>query len=158
MRVKWDECICKGLGGWEGQKACLCPPSASPLSHFSHVWLFVITGTVAHQAPLPMGFSRQECWGGLPCPPPGDLCNPEIKLTSLIFPASAGGFFTNSATYEAHPLSITTIVKFDKQTYWLLSGCRTDVYQHISGGRLKWWPCPIRPKYLSICLNIYCFK
>ena len=43
------------------------------LSHFSHVWLFVILWTVAHQAPLSMRFSRQEYWSGLPCPPPGDL-------------------------------------------------------------------------------------
>ena len=35
--------------------------------------------TVAHQAPLPMGFSRQEYWSALPCPPPGDLPDPGIK-------------------------------------------------------------------------------
>ena len=37
------------------------------------VWLFVTQWTVACQAPLSMGFSRQEQWSGLPCPPPGDL-------------------------------------------------------------------------------------
>ena len=37
--------------------------------------------TVAHQAPLSMGFSRQEYWSGLPCPPLGDLPNPEIEPT-----------------------------------------------------------------------------
>ena len=41
---------------------------------------------VAHQAPLSMGFSRQEYWSGLPCPPPGDLPNPGIKLESLTTP------------------------------------------------------------------------
>ena len=46
------------------------------LSHFSHVWLFETPWTVAHQAPLPMGFSRQEYWSGLPSPPPGDLPYP----------------------------------------------------------------------------------
>ena len=49
------------------------------LSHFSHVWLFIS----GHQAPLSMGFSRQEYWSGLPCPPPGDLPDSEIKPTSL---------------------------------------------------------------------------
>ena len=44
----------------------LCPTLATP-------W------TVAHQAPLPMGFSRQEYWRGLPCLPPGDLPNPGIE-------------------------------------------------------------------------------
>ena len=86
------------------------------------------TWTVARQAPLSMGFSRQEYWNGLPFPSPGDLSHPGIKpwspalqadslptelqgkpdlpnpgiepvsLTSL---ALAGGFFTTSATWEA---------------------------------------------------------
>ena len=67
------------------------------LSCFSHVWLFVTLWTVAHQAPLYMGFSRQEYWGGLPCPPPGDLPNPGIKPMSPISSALAGSFFTTSA-------------------------------------------------------------
>ena len=37
----------------------------------------------AHQAPVFMGFSRQEYWSGLPCPPPGDFPNPEIEPESL---------------------------------------------------------------------------
>ena len=41
-----------------------------------------------------MGFSRQECWSGLPCPPPGDLPEPGIELASVTSPALAGGFFT----------------------------------------------------------------
>ena len=59
--------------------------------------------TVALQAPLSMGFSRQEYWSGLPCPPPGDLPNPGVKPTSLMSPALEGRFFTSSATWEAHP-------------------------------------------------------
>ena len=43
------------------------------LSHLSHVQLFVTLWLAAHQAPLAMGFSRQEYWGGLPCPPPEEL-------------------------------------------------------------------------------------
>ena len=46
-------------------------------------------GTVAHQAPLSMGFSRQEYWSGLPFPSPGDLSDPGIEPAS---PALAGGF------------------------------------------------------------------
>ena len=57
--------------------------------------------TVASQAPLSMGFSRQEYWSGLPCSPPGDLPHPGIEPTSLIPPASAGMFFTTSAVWEA---------------------------------------------------------
>ena len=54
---------------------------------------------VTCQSPLSMGFSRQECWSGLPFPPPGDL-PPGIKSESLMSPALAGGFFTTSATWE----------------------------------------------------------
>ena len=75
--------------------------SACMLSHFSHVWLFVTLWTAACQAPLSMGFSRQEYWSGLPCPPPGYLPNPGIEPTSLMSPALAGRFFTTSTTWEA---------------------------------------------------------
>ena len=53
------------------------------------------------QAPLSMGFSGQENWNGLPCPPPGHLPGPGIKPTSLMSPALAGGFFTTRTTWEA---------------------------------------------------------
>ena len=56
---------------------------------------------LAHQAPLCVGFSRQEHWSGSPCPPPGDLPDPGIEPASLTSPALAGGFFTTSATWEA---------------------------------------------------------
>ena len=56
---------------------------------------------MAHQATLSMGFSRQEYWSGLPCPPPGVLPDPEIKPASLKSLALAGGFFTTSTTWEA---------------------------------------------------------
>jgi len=49
----------------------------------SSIKLFVAPWTVACQAPLSMGFSRQEYWSGLPCPPPGDLPDPGIEHTSL---------------------------------------------------------------------------
>ena len=52
------------------------------LSCFSCVQLFVTLWTVAGQAPLSMGFFRQEYWSGLLCPPPGDLPDPGIKLGS----------------------------------------------------------------------------
>ena len=50
--------------------------------------------TVAHQAPLAMGFPRQEYWSGLPFPLPEDLLHQGIKTTSLASPALAGRFFT----------------------------------------------------------------
>ena len=62
------------------------------LNRFSHVRLY------ACQAPLSMGFPRQEYWSGLPCPPPGDLPDPGIEPASLTSPALAGRFFTTSIT------------------------------------------------------------
>ena len=50
--------------------------------------------TGARQAPLPMGFSRQECWSGLPFPPPGNLPDPGIERASPVSAAWAGAFFT----------------------------------------------------------------
>ena len=55
----------------------------------------------ACQAFLSMGFSKQEYWSELPCPPPGDLPDPGIEPVSLISPALAGEFFTKSTTWEA---------------------------------------------------------
>ena len=71
------------LGG-VGLVAKLCPMLSTP-------W------TVAHQAPLPMGFPRQEYWSGLSFPFPGDLPNAGIKLMSLAFPALAFTFFTTAS-------------------------------------------------------------
>ena len=57
---------------------------ACVLSLFSHVQLFATLWTVARQAPLSMGFSREEYWSVLPCLPPGDLLNPGIKSMSHV--------------------------------------------------------------------------
>ena len=61
----------------------------------SCVLLFATSWTGACQAPLSMAFSRQEYWGGLPFPPPGDLPDTGVESESLASPALAGGFLTN---------------------------------------------------------------
>ena len=81
----------------------------------SHVQLFCNL-SVALQAPLSMGFSRQEFWSGLPCPPPGDLSDPGIKPAFLMSPALAGRFFTASTTWEAQ--SISCSVMSDSAILW----------------------------------------
>ena len=79
----------------------------------------------SHQAPLFMGFSRQEYWNGLPCPPPGDLPDSGIKPMSLTSPALAGEFFTTSCTWATlwpnneGGLSDWTI-------YWATYSCKTS--------------------------------
>ena len=69
------------------------------LSHFSRVWLFVTLWTVAHQAPLSVGFSRQEYWSGLPCHPQGDCSQPRDP-TNI--------FYVSYAIRDVQPTSLTT--------------------------------------------------
>ena len=88
------------------------------LNCFSHVWLFTTLWSIAHQAPLSMGFYRQECLSGLPCRLPGNFPDSGIELASLSC-ALAGRFFTTSTTWEAHlPLQNILI-----QLKYLSSGC-----------------------------------
>ena len=85
------------------------------------------------QAPLSMGFSRQEYWSGLPGPLPGDLPKPGIKLTTLKFLALANGFFTAGATIK----------------------CQQGVGEYRSGERVKktlhdWFSCNLT---LGLCIG-----
>ena len=68
-------------------------------SRLSQVRLFVTPWTVARQAPLSMGFSRQEYWSRLPCPSPGELPNLGIEPVSCVS-CIAGRFFTHWAIGE----------------------------------------------------------
>ena len=79
-------------------------------SCFSCVQLSATLWTVVRQALLSMGFSRQEYWSRMPCPPPGDLPDPGIKPASLMSPTLAGGLFTTSATCESTVALVVTIV------------------------------------------------
>ena len=85
-----DECVLQLDRGSGCTTLCVCV--------LSHVQLFVTPWTVAHQAPLSMGFSRQEYWSGLPFPSPGDLPDPGIEPAS---PALAGGLSAISTTWKA---------------------------------------------------------
>ena len=60
------------------------------------------TTELAHQAPLSIGFPKQEYWSGLPFPPPGDLPDPGIECVS---PSLAGRFFTTEPPGKPHSLS-----------------------------------------------------
>ena len=76
-------------------------------SRFSCVRLFATLWTVALHVPLSMGFSRQEYWSGLPCPPPGDLPDPGTEPVSLLSPALAGKFFTTGASSSYFQVVLT---------------------------------------------------
>ena len=72
----------------------------------SHSQLFATPWTLAHQAPLSMGFSRQEYWSWLPFPLPGDLPDPATELASLASPALAGSFFSTKPQKDRYRFPI----------------------------------------------------
>ena len=84
------------------------------LSCFSRAQLLVTPWTVAHQAPLSVGFSREEYWSVLLCLPPGDLPDLGTKSTSLTSSALAGGFFTTSVTWGVQ-LTLKSTFYFRRQ-------------------------------------------
>ena len=115
------------------------------LSHFSNVQLFVTPWTVAHQASLPMEFSRQEYWIELLFSPPGDLPDSGIKPVPPESPTLAGRFFTNCTTWEAR------VVKFVKQQWitktkrkwgtlvWSQGSRKTEAQLEMEGGMKNQW-------------------
>ena len=88
----------------------------SMLSYLSHVSLFTTLWTVAHQASLSMGFSKQVHWSGLPFPSPGDHPHPGTESVSLMSPALTDEFFTISTTWEAYCYIYFQPLKSNKQT------------------------------------------
>ena len=83
---------------WQCFRVCVCVCVCVYM--LSCVWLFATPRTVPCQAPLSMGFPRQEHWGGLPCPPPEHPPGPGVKPKSLTSLALTGRFFTTRATWE----------------------------------------------------------
>ena len=80
---------------------CVCVCSC-----FSHVQLFVTSWTIARQAPLSMGFSRQEYWSRLPYPPLGDLLDPGTESPSPVSPALEADFL------PAEPLGKPSLIYY----------------------------------------------
>ena len=99
------------MGGWdshthtytplcrEGTTSTHLQDSTVRVCELSPFWPFATQQTVAHQAPLFMGVSRQEHWSGLPFTTPGDLSDPGIVPAS---PALAGWFFTTESLGSPH--------------------------------------------------------
>ena len=83
---------------------------ACVLSSLRQVWLFVTLWTIVHQAPLSMGFSRQECWSGLPCLPAGDLPHPGIKPRSPAVPALQADPLLLSHQGSPHRMDMQAII------------------------------------------------
>ena len=106
---------------------------------FSRVRLFETLWAVALQAPLSMGFSRQEYWRGLSFPSPGDLPDQGIEPPSLTSPAVAAGFFS---TITAKPICSPSValkaVLYLQVTSLLLKGKLFKSWSYDSRGRSQW--------------------
>ena len=103
----------------------------------SHARLFVTPWTVAYQALLSMGFSRQEYWSGLPFPSPGDLPNPGIEprsptLQAGCLPAEPQGQLKNTGVGS---LSLLQGIFPTQESNWGLLHCRQILYQLSYQGR-----------------------
>ena len=116
------------------------------LSCFSHVQLFVTLWTVAHQTPLSMGSVRQGYWSGLPWPLPAYVPSPGTEPVSLASSASAGRFFTTSAT-----------VSLRGSWWWLKDGWGDERRKRpLSRPRPAWSVCLWVGQ--TICLSAHSFN
>ena len=134
---------------------------------FSHVWLFATPGTVAHQPPLSMGFSRQEYWSGLPLPSPRGSHPPKLPLDLIFLPhclnssllsATAGYFLClGLAKFQ---LGISC---FFKEPWFLLG--EEDIQKGLSRHTLYAYAhcgCPYsqalamdRAMFISVCTHVH---
>ena len=151
--------------GWAWIQTLIVKVRMRVLSCFSHFWLFVILWPVLSllwESPLSMRVSRQEHWSGLPCPPPGDLPDPEIESASLGSPALAGELFTISTTGK--PKSWAWLSKYEVNSLshvWLLVIPWTVAYQApLSTGfsRQEYWsglplPSPSMDSQYLYCIS-----
>ena len=111
---------------------------ACVLSRFSCVRLFATPGTVAHQAPLSMGFSRQKHWSGLPGPPPGALADPGIE------PASHDWSSLDN-------LGACSDCGNGRHVWW--SKKREEIKEKEWHTRCGWWPSDFLNMVKSLCVT-----
>ena len=102
------------------------------LNCFSCIQLFVMLRTVAHQAPLSMGFSRQEYWSGLPCFPLGNLPDPGREPMFLKVSALVGRIFTTSVTCEAQVKVYTLLCTKQITNNDLLNNTGNHLYNFVT--------------------------
>ena len=96
---------------------------------------FMISWTIACQAPLSMGFSRQEYWGGLPFPSPGELPNPGIESASPVRPALAGRLFTTEPRGRPHKESLFPKLQTNRPSKEDAQNINTNVSKDMTSHR-----------------------
>ena len=130
----------------------------------SHVWLFATPWTVAYQAALSMGFSRQEYWSGFPSSSPGDLPDPGIESRTSTMQADALPSEPPGKPPEevwhcsiSFCLSLRSIIEHDKpetKPSWI--GLCIDAKRAIRVWHMGHLNKKIGVKYLVLCLD--CFR
>ena len=117
---------------------------------------FVTPWTVAHQAPLSIGISRQEYWRGWPCPPPGDLLDPEIKPRSPVAPASQADSLPQVPPGQPQHVRALSIslqkLPLKENKRWVSS--EQEVFTTDHTGHLHLLCPPLKPRKWSI----YCWE
>ena len=123
---------------------CVCARLLSCVQLFATPW------TAAFQAPLSMGFSRQEYWSGLPFPPPGDLPDPGIELALSESPALAGRFFTTEP--PGKPCVCISLSSYINSWIFQLSGSVLTYVLNIYIVFLsyKYFKLPLEPFFLLV--------
>ena len=137
VNVKHRGTIYIGLPWWLSGKEYVCKAACGHAKSLQLCPTHVTQWT--HQVPLSMGFSKQEYWSGLSCPPPGDLPNPRTKPTPLTSPALASRLFTTRATWE-DPMLLLLLSCFSR--VWLVETPWTAAYQappSIGFSRQEYW-------------------
>ena len=136
--VSWMQAPAYRVSKRKGSNCWGCPrTTACVLSRFSHVQLFVTPWTVAHQSPLSMGFSRQNHWSGLPCPPPGGLPDTD-QISPLMSLALAREFCSTSTTWEALCIWGPGEMMLARRAH---SPCSLGVYHKDSGPETEFRVC-----------------
>ena len=111
------------------------------LSHFSRVQLFPTLCLLPARLLCLWGFSRQEYWSRLACPPPRDFPNPGIKAEFLLSPALADGFFTTSAAWEIPKCqSLSRVQLFEPHGLYTQPG--SSIHGILQARTLKWVAVP----------------
>ena len=123
----------------------MLPEVGTCVQSLSHVRLFVTPGTVAHQTPLSMGFSRQDYWSGLPFPSPGDLPNPGIEPRSSTLQADSLPAALPEKPYKLLDLEYYnhTIELFSNSNIFYLK----NVYHHVLGNSKQWYDIKLGSLY-----------
>ena len=112
------------------------------LSHFSCVRLFSTLWTVTPQAPLFVGFPRQDYWSVLPFSPPGDLSDPGIEPKSLLSPVLAGGFLplVPPGKPPGYSKSYNFMLVLRRQSIWFLRAATQGPCRAVSHSQItKRW-------------------